>query len=77
MTSFEDIGRKENQLSVKHQPQNPINRAQMTNTLVAMDQVANILVVKSLIKPEIESRVFICASDPTEGGEKADYYGEQ
>ena len=64
MTSLQNIG-KENQLSVKHQPQNIINGAQMVNTLLTMDQVANILVGITLIKPQIESRVFISTGAPT------------
>ena len=73
MTSLQDIGRKENQLSVKHQTQNPLNGSQMANTLVAMVQVANIPVGITLIKPQIESRVFISAGAPTGGGEEADH----
>ena len=73
MTSLQDIGSKENQLSVKHQPQNPVNGPQMASTLVAMVQGANILVGITLIKPQIGSRVFISAGAPTGGGEKADY----
>ena len=64
MTSLQNIG-KEDQLSVKHQPPNTINGAQMVNTLLTMVQVANILVGITLIKPQIESRVFVSAGAPT------------
>ena len=73
MISLQDTGHQENQLSVKHQPQNPINGSQMANTQVAMVQVANILVGITPIKPQIGSRVFISAGAPTGGGEKADH----
>ena len=73
MTSLQDIGRKENQLSVKHQPPKPINGSQMASTQVAMVQVANIPVGITPIKPQIGSRVFISTGAPTGGDEKADY----
>ena len=50
--------------------QDTINGAQMANTLVTMVQVASILGVITLIKPQIESRVFISAGAPTRRGEK-------